>query len=211
MNPFNCPDCKSRFDPEYYLPLVLPCGDNICMACATKSCLTNSGTKSCNRCSLSFVISMSKIKDMPKNKALLELLQLNPHNFEILKNQDLKIYPGTPRYESSFSSPVSTKGSYSYTPGPSSRVLDFFSTPEKTNLGARLFSPTKDTAQLIPNREISRFLPEFPAENLVLTTPTSINLNCKRQGCGNDRYYQNGHVYPYCSINCYNLDQAYFS
>ncbi|CAG9335844.1 unnamed protein product [Blepharisma stoltei] len=205
-NPLACPKCTLRFDTENHLPLVLPCGDSFCMACIVSNPFP---FFECNRCGKSTELSLAKIKDMPKNNAIIELL---PYSFQGLNNfASLSISEPTntpPR--SKFQSPISEPFFHSFTPGPSSRVLKYEETPGSSEnihylswQGYRSPYSTEHTQKINPFRTPSTTAPSTPIK---MTSPNSISLKCKRLGCTNDRYYMDGQVFEYCSINCYNQD-----
>lgn len=78
-----CKCCFSVYDPTNKVPLVLKCGDSVCMDCLLNSLKTY---MECPVCNVKHVLTMSLIKDMPVNKALLLYLQ----NFGIIETIKLE-------------------------------------------------------------------------------------------------------------------------
>ncbi|OMJ69763.1 hypothetical protein SteCoe_32428 [Stentor coeruleus] len=67
-----CKYCHTLYDPKNKVPLVLKCGDSICMDCIVNSLKTYI---ECPICNIKHAFTMSQIKDMPVNKALLLYIQ----------------------------------------------------------------------------------------------------------------------------------------
>lgn len=72
----NCFSCKSMFNNIQNVPLVLKCGDSICMNCLIKVC--GQGESECSICRHKFLINFSALKDLPVNKALLAFIKQGP-------------------------------------------------------------------------------------------------------------------------------------
>lgn len=68
-----CVECLKVFDTQNKVPLVLKCGDSICMECLLNK--LNTGYYICLYCQLTQSVSLSEIKDMPINKALLNYIE----------------------------------------------------------------------------------------------------------------------------------------
>lgn len=71
--PDDCVECLKKFDIENKIPLVMQCGDSICMACAVGR--ANEKVYQCPVCREKQRIGFEIVKDMPVNKALLEYIQ----------------------------------------------------------------------------------------------------------------------------------------
>lgn len=106
----NCFSCRSVFNNIQTVPLVLKCGDSLCMNCLIKVC--GFGEGECPVCRHKFLINFSLLKDLPVNKALLLFLKQSPKvsNFvqsglervnPYLDQKDLCKRPGCPnnKYE----------------------------------------------------------------------------------------------------------------
>jgi len=163
MNTLVCPKCGNNFDNINKVPLVLKCGDTLCMPCLISECYLGTVMAQCPRCKDSQELNFSIIKDLPKNKAILDLLSRTTYTGPLTPPAPREVSPGP---------------NYAFTPGPSAKLLGFDESPNSKPLAT-------------PFR---------------LSSPHSVDVKCKRPGCNNDRYYLNGSVYEYCSINCYNMD-----
>ncbi|CAG9314410.1 unnamed protein product [Blepharisma stoltei] len=215
LNPFNCQECSLKFDSENRLPLVLPCGDSLCMVCAVQLCNFSSSRKMCKKCHQPYELSLQKIKDMPKNKALLDLLLLNIQIIPQAIKQRNEFILSTPTRK--FQSPLSFDERHSFTPDTYSRIA-FEGTPERSYIRTNLFA-SKDRQSKEENKEvekISKFKvkteeePEIKSETPEITNE-NLSQKCLRENCENKKSCNEGKIFNYCSLNCYNLDKAVFS
>ena len=73
---FKCFGCGKDFDGVQAVPLVLKCGDSVCMNCLIRVC--GQAESECPVCGFRFLISFSVMKDFPVNKALVRLVKQRP-------------------------------------------------------------------------------------------------------------------------------------
>ena len=157
MNGLSCIKCTEEFTLDSRLPLVLPCGDSVCMKCVLFLSTQSQNFLKCSVCSLIYEVTNIFIKELPKNKALISLI-------------------------SSANLPTSKSG-------PNPRIL-FANTPEPKRISAS------------PDKNYGYFTPSTYHSPLPFSSPNSVAIKCARLGCKNDRFFLNGEVWNYCSINC---------
>ncbi|OMJ86137.1 hypothetical protein SteCoe_12412 [Stentor coeruleus] len=73
MDGLRCTNCEKHFDCNELIPLVLPCGDSICMICILRYS-NQSKRYQCLICWRAYELNNIFIKDLPKNNALLSLI-----------------------------------------------------------------------------------------------------------------------------------------
>ena len=74
MAGLNCISCELLFNSDIKLPLVLPCGDSICMQCMLRYTYPQPDIYKCSVCWRSYQVTNYFIKELPKNKAILSLI-----------------------------------------------------------------------------------------------------------------------------------------
>lgn len=74
MNGLRCIKCVEDFTLDSRLPLVLPCGDSVCMRCVLFISGQSQNFLKCPECSLIYEITNFFIKELPKNKAILAII-----------------------------------------------------------------------------------------------------------------------------------------
>ena len=110
INGLNCTNCDDQFNIENKIPLVLPCGESICMQCLVSLINPLPKVLKCSVCWRSFEINNYFIKELPKNKALLIILrslnQPNNHNGPSPK----VLFSNTPEPKKIYESPDKIRG-----------------------------------------------------------------------------------------------------
>jgi hypothetical protein len=74
-NGFNCCICSGIFDEFDLVPIVLKCGDSACMNCLVQA--ASRGIVECFFCGVKVGMNFEGLKDLPVNKALVDLLKRN--------------------------------------------------------------------------------------------------------------------------------------
>ena len=82
MSGLNCTNCGNLFDKENKLPLVLPCGDSICIECLISTNQSINKIYKCGECWRSFEVTNYFLKELPKNKAVLMLIGPNSGSYK---------------------------------------------------------------------------------------------------------------------------------
>ena len=91
-----CIDCNQNFDLFNRVPLVLRCGDSVCMMCLMKN--IGLSLYRCPFCYCDSTLTFALVKDMPINKALLDYIKekmTNNSNHENLSSSWEKKFIGS--------------------------------------------------------------------------------------------------------------------
>jgi hypothetical protein len=90
-NSAKCPLCMYVYDDKHRIPLVLPCGDSICMSCLLPQASNNE--HECSICRSKQRVSYSIIRELPINKALLLIISQisHPIPLNLEENQNLRV------------------------------------------------------------------------------------------------------------------------
>jgi hypothetical protein len=114
MSGLHCTKCEEQFNLDKLIPLVLPCGDSVCMSCLLKIRGQSYNLHKCTNCSFIFEVSNKFISELPKNKAILSLVSSNG---SYQRNGPLPkvLFANTPEPKRITSSPVQKPFVY-YTP-----------------------------------------------------------------------------------------------
>lgn len=110
MAGLNCISCEVLFNSDNHLPLVLPCGDSICMECILRYTAPVPVVYKCPVCWRAFSVSNHFVKDLPKNKAILMVLQ-GPRLESPKHGPSPRILPfSTPEAKRNYASPEKLAG-----------------------------------------------------------------------------------------------------
>ncbi|OMJ90561.1 hypothetical protein SteCoe_7057 [Stentor coeruleus] len=126
MDGLKCTSCERPFDCDEFLPLVLPCGDSICMMCILQY---SHQTKryQCQICWRSYELNNIFIKDLPKNNALLSLIG-REQPLMAKQGPSPKVLFSTPENKRTYSPSFNSVHYYTPSTEPSSNFMAFYMT-----------------------------------------------------------------------------------
>lgn len=225
-----CPRCGQLFDSEQKVPLVLQCGHSLCMPCILGVCYNRAARLECPKCGAAELMTLAKAKGLPPNKTLLQLCDKTetegypPLSRLSLSTEKPPLGFSTPTKR--FSTPTTAYSRNAFTPGPSTRFLSYEDSPLRQ--GCRQVGCSHHQSYVPGSGMNSPYCGEhhpqtfsprppdvrpFSYVDPVMTSPHSVSLKCRREGCTNDKYCLQGQVFEYCSINCFEQDgrQRYLS
>jgi hypothetical protein len=116
MNGLLCITCRNQFNTDSRVPLVLPCGDSVCLQClfsiSSSSPNPVNNPYQCPVCWHGYNITNIFIKELPKNKALLSFLPENTLLSPRSSPSSRVLFPATPEAKRVFDSPEKRYGSF---------------------------------------------------------------------------------------------------
>jgi hypothetical protein len=110
MNGLSCTKCGQEYNSQTNIPLVLPCGDSVCMRCMLSYSHPSPSIYKCTICPQCYEVSNYFIKDLPKNKALLHIVN-SPSSQPKKSGPSPKVlFSSTPEIKRTYESPEKING-----------------------------------------------------------------------------------------------------